>query len=143
VRNQRQQFDSKYAALYHPWPLIDQPFPTTAAAPPEFAIPPSGHVVGVIARTDIERGVHKAPANEVVRGVLGLQRVLNRDQQDLLNPSPTNINVIRDFRTESRGIRVYGARCITYDTDWKYLNVRRLMLFIEKSINIGLQWVVF
>jgi Bacteriophage tail sheath protein len=143
VRNQRQQFDSKYAALYHPWLLIDQPFPTNAAAPPEFAIPPSGHVIGVIARTDIERGVHKAPANEVVRGVLGLQRVLNRDQQDLLNPSPTNINVIRDFRTESRGIRVYGARCITYDTDWKYLNVRRLMIFIEKSINVSLQWVVF
>jgi uncharacterized protein len=143
VRNQRQQFDTKYAALYHPWLLVPQPFPASAAAPPEFPIPPSGHVVGVIARTDIERGVHKAPANEVLLGIVGLRRLLNKEQHDLLNPSPTNINVIRDFRPESRGLRVYGGRCITSDTDWKYLNVRRLLIFIEKSINIGLQWVVF
>ena len=87
--------------------------------------------------------MHKAPANEVLLGIVGLRRVLNKEQHDLLNPSPTNINVIRDFRHESRGLRVYGGRCITSDTDWKYLNVRRLLIFIEKSINIGLQWVVF
>jgi phage tail sheath protein FI len=143
VLTQRQQYDTKYAALYHPWLLVSQPFPASAATPPEFAIPPSGHVLGVFARTDIERGVHKAPANEVVRGVLGLQRTLNKQQHDILNPSPYNINVIRDFRHDSRGIRVYGGRCITSDTDWKYVNVRRLILFIERSLNIGLHWVVF
>jgi phage tail sheath protein FI len=139
VQFQRQQFDTKYAALYHPWLLI----PLTQAPPPDFPIAPSGHVVGIYARTDIDRGVHKAPANEVVRGVIGLQRVLNKEQQDILNPYPVNINVIRDFRPVNRGIRVYGGRVITSDSDWKYVNVRRLLIFIEASIDRGLQWVVF
>jgi phage tail sheath protein FI len=144
VQNQRQQFDTKYAALYHPWLLLPDPFPTSLTNSADFPIPPSGHVVGIYARTDIERGVHKAPANEVVRGgILGLQRVLNKEQQDMLNPSPSNINVIRDFRDNNRGIRVYGGRCITSDPDMKYVNVRRLLIFIEASIDRGLQWVVF
>ncbi len=143
IQLQRQQFDTKYAALYHPWLLIPDPYPVTVSAPPDLPIPPSGHVVGVYARTDIERGVHKAPANEVVRGVIGLQRLLNKEQQDILNPYPVNINVIRDFRTNNRGIRVYGGRVITSDSDWKYVNVRRLLIFIEASIDRGLQWVVF
>ncbi len=143
VQQQRQQFDTKYAALYHPWMLIEDPFPTNLAKISEFAIPPSGHVVGVYARTDIDRGVHKAPANEVVRGILGLQRILNKAEQDILNPFPVNINVIRDFRLDNRSIRVWGGRVITSDTDWKYVNVRRLLIFIEKSIDRGLQWVVF
>jgi phage tail sheath protein FI len=143
VQNQRQQFDTKYAALYHPWLLIPDPYPASLTRIVEYAIPPSGHVVGIYARTDIERGVHKAPANEVVRGVLGLQRVLNKEQQDILNPYPVNINVIRDFRPNNRGIRVFGGRCITSDSDWKYVNVRRLLIFIEASIDRGLQWVVF
>lgn len=143
IQLQRQQFDTKYAALYHPWLLIPDPYPVTPSAPPDFPIPPSGHVVGIYARTDIERGVHKAPANEVVRGVVGLQRLLNKEQQDILNPYPVNINVIRDFRTNNRGIRVFGGRVITSDSDWKYVNVRRLLLFIEESIDRGLQWVVF
>jgi phage tail sheath protein FI len=143
VINQRQQFDTKYAAIYHPWLLISPPFPASAAQPDEYPIPPSGHVVGIYARTDIERGVHKAPANEVVRGVVGLQRLLNKGEHDILNPYPTNINVIRDFRPNNRGIRVYGGRVITSDPDWKYVNVRRLLIFIEASINRGLQWVVF
>jgi phage tail sheath protein FI len=143
VINQRQQFDTKYAAIYHPWLLIPPPFPTSPGAPDEYPIPPSGHVVGVYARTDIERGVHKAPANEVVRGVVGLQRLLNKGEHDILNPYPVNINVIRDFRSNSRGIRVYGGRVITSDSDWKYVNVRRLLIFIEASLNRGLQWVVF
>ena len=67
-------------------------------------------MVGIYARTDIERGVHKAPANEVVRGITGLQRILNKEQHDILNPYPVNINVIRDFRDNNRGIRVYGGR---------------------------------
>lgn len=143
VQLQRQQFDTKYAALYHPWLLIPDPHPTTQGTVAEFPIPPSGHMVGIYARTDIERGVHKAPANEVVRGVTGLQRLLNKEQQDILNPFPVNINVIRDFRPVNRGIRVYGGRCITSDSDWKYVNVRRLLIFIESSVDRGLQWVVF
>lgn len=143
VQNQRQQFDTKYAALYHPWLLIPDPYPTNPAQPAEYPIPPSGHMLGVYARTDIERGVHKAPANEVVRGIIGLQRLLNKEQHDILNPYPVNINVIRDFRDNNRGIRVYGGRVITSDSDWKYVNVRRLLIFIEASIDRGLQWVVF
>jgi hypothetical protein len=143
VITQRQQFDTKYAALYHPWLLIPPPFPASAAVADEYPIPPSGHVVGIYARTDIERGVHKAPANEVVRGIVGLQRLLNKGEHDILNPYPVNINVIRDFRPNSRGIRVYGGRVITSDSDWKYVNVRRLLIFIEASLNRGLQWVVF
>lgn len=143
VQAQRQQFDTKYAALYHPWLLITDPYPQAIGAAPDYPVPPSGHVLGIYARTDIERGVHKAPANEVVRGVIGLQRVLNKEQHDILNPYPVNINVIRDFRPNNRGIRVYGGRCITSDSDWKYVNVRRLLIFIEASIDRGLQWVVF
>jgi hypothetical protein len=144
VQSQRQQFDTKYAALYYPWLMVDDPRPVAPGRPTEMAIPPSGHVLGVYARTDIERGVHKAPANEVVRGgVLRLSRTLNKSEQDLLNPSPVNINVIRDFRRDERGIRVWGGRVITSDTDWKYVNVRRLLIMIEKSIDRGLQWVVF
>lgn len=143
IRDQRQQFDTKYAALYHPWLVIPDPYPDALGVVPDYPIPPSGHVVGIYARTDVERGVHKAPANEVVRGVTGLQRILNKEQHDLLNPYPVNINVIRDFRPNNRGIRVYGGRVITSDSDWKYVNVRRLLIFIEASIDRGLQWVVF
>ena len=143
VQVQRQQFDTKYAALYHPWLVIPEPYPLNPALPADYPVPPSGHMVGIYARTDIERGVHKAPANEVVRGVTGLQRLLNKEQHDILNPYPVNINVIRDFRSNNRGIRVYGGRVITSDSDWKYVNVRRLLIFIEASIDRGLQWVVF
>jgi phage tail sheath protein FI len=143
VQSQRQQFDTKYAALYHPWLSIPDPYPVTLSRIQDYAIPPSGHVVGIYARVDVERGVHKAPANEVVRGIVGLQRLLNKEQQDILNPYPVNINVIRDFRLHNRGIRVFGGRVITSDSDWKYVNVRRLLIFIEASIDRGLQWVVF
>jgi phage tail sheath protein FI len=131
---QRQQFDTKYAALYYPW-LI--------ALDSGLVIPPSGHVMGVYARTDVDRGVHKAPANEVVSQIRELTRTLNKGQHDILNPYPVNINVIRDFRPDNRGIRVWGGRVITSDPDWKYVNVRRLLIFIEASIDRGLQWVVF
>jgi len=143
VRAQRQNFDTKYAALYHPWLLVPQPFPTVPGPTPAYPIPPSGHTLGIYARTDIERGVHKAPANEVVRGILGLQRTLSKGEHDILNPYPVNINVIRDFRPNNRGIRAWGGRVITSDSDWKYVNVRRLLIFIEHSLERGLQWVVF
>lgn len=143
VQNLRQQYDTKYAAIYYPWVTIPDPFPQTTARAPELPIPPSGHMLGVYARTDIERGVHKAPANEVVRGIVGLRRLITKEQQDILNPFPVNINVIRDFRSDNRGLRVYGGRVITSDSDFKYVNVRRLLIFIEHSLDQGLQWVVF
>jgi uncharacterized protein len=143
VMAQRQQFDTKYAALYYPWLTIDDPYPTNLNNIAPFAIPPSGHVAGIYARVDNDQGVQKAPANEVVSGITGLQRTLYKAQQDILNPYPVNINVIRDFRSNDRGIVVYGARVITSDTDWKYVNVRRLLIFIEHSLLLGLQWAVF
>jgi uncharacterized protein len=143
IQSQRQQYDTKYAGLYHPWLLVPDPFPTNLSRIADYPIPPSGHVVGIYARVDTDRGVHKAPANEVVRGITGLQRTLNKGEQDILNPFPVNINVIRDFRSNNRGLRVFGARVITSDPDWKYINVRRLLIFIESSIDRGLQWVVF
>jgi uncharacterized protein len=140
VQAQRQQFDTRYAALYYPWLLVAEPFPANLAQVAEDAIPPSGHVLGIYARTD----VHRAPANANVRGpVLRLSRTLQKREHDLLNPSPVNINVIRDFRPDNRGIRVWGARVVTADPDWRYVNVRRLLIYIEKSIDVGLQWVVF
>ncbi|MEJ7598216.1 MAG: phage tail sheath C-terminal domain-containing protein [Kofleriaceae bacterium] len=143
ITAQRQQFDTKYAAFYHPWLTIPDPFPTNLASVAQYPIPPSGHILGIYARTDERRGVHKAPANEVVGGMTGLTRYLNQAEQDVLNAYPVNIDVIRDFRVNNRGIRVWGARVITSDTDWKYVNVRRLLIFIEDSIDRGLQWVVF
>lgn len=143
VQNQRQAFDSKYAALYHPWLTIPEPLPANIATIRQMPIPPSGHLMGIYARTDNTRGVHKAPANEVVRGITGLTRSLNKREHDILNPFPRNINVVRDFREANRGLRVWGARCITSDGDYKYVNVRRLMIFLESSIDRGLQWVVF
>ncbi|NVD97963.1 phage tail sheath subtilisin-like domain-containing protein [Massilia sp. BJB1822] len=140
----RQNYDTKHAAMYYPWLTISDPLPANLSAVAEVAVPPSGHVAGIYARTDIERGVHKAPANEVVRGgIAGLRRYLNKAEHDLLNPFPVNINVIRDFRPENRAIRVWGARVLTSDPDYKYVPVRRLMLFLEKSIERNLNWVVF
>ena len=100
-------------------------------------------MLGIYARVDNERGVHKAPANEVVRGIMGLTRYFTKGEQDILNPYPVNINVVRDFRPNNRAIRVWGARCITSDSDFKYVNVRRLLIFLEDSIDRGLQYVVF
>jgi uncharacterized protein len=143
VQNHRQQFDSNYAALYHPWLTIADPFPSTPVLVRQYPIPPSGHVLGVMARVDNERGVHKAPANEVVRGIAGLTRYFTKGEQDILNPYPVNINLIRDFRPNNRALRIWGARCLTSDDEMKYVNVRRLLIFIEDSIDRGLQWVVF
>ena len=143
VRLQRQQFDTKYAALYYPWLTIPDPMPDNLANIGIFELPPSGHVLGLIARVDNERGVHKAPANEVVRGITGITRILQKAEHEILNPSPVNVNVIRDFRPDGRSIRLFGARCITSDQEHKYVNVRRLLIFLEQSIERGLQWVVF
>ncbi len=143
IQAQRQSFDSKFAALYYPWLTIPDPMPTNLAVVSDFPLPPSGHVVGIYARVDDARGVFKAPANEVVQGITGLTRTLVKGDQDVLNPSPTNINVIRDFRPDGRGIRVWGARVITSDDNYKYVPVKRLMMFIEQSLDVGLQDIVF
>ncbi len=127
-------YDSKYATLYWPWIKVFDPLSGQAAF-----VPPSGHMAGVWGRSDDTRGVHKAPANEVVRGVLSLETTITKSEHDLLNP--VGINVIRAF--PGRGIRVWGARTLSSDPSWRYLNVRRLFNYIEGSILNGTQWVVF
>jgi phage tail sheath protein FI len=143
VQAQRQQFDTKFAAIYYPWFTIDDPFPINLSNIQDFPLPPSGFITGIYAATDEARGVFKAPANVVVQGITGLTATLDDGDQDVLNPSPTNINVIRDFRRSGRGIRVWGARVMTSDANYNYVPVKRLMMFIEQSLDIGLQDVVF
>jgi phage tail sheath protein FI len=143
LQAQRQQFDTKYAALYYPWLRVPDPFSALVSSPPDISVPPSGHMLGVYARTDVTRGVHKAPANEVINGITGFQRSITKGEQDILNPYPSNINVLRDFRDHFRGLRSWGGRVITSDPEWKYVNVRRLFIFVERSLELGLQWVVF
>ncbi len=133
-RQETAGYDSKYAALYYPW--IKTFDPATGHAR---LVPPSGHVAGIWARNDAERGVHKAPANEVVRGAVDLELQITRGEQDLLNP--IGVNCIRAF--PGRGIRVWGARTLSSDPAWRYLNIRRYFNYLEESILIGTQWVVF
>ena len=134
VANFRDMYDSTYAAMYHPWL---QMFDAGAKRPAYF--PPSGAMAGIFARSDNERGVHKAPANEVVRGCTGLSCSYNNGEQDILNP--VGVNLIRAF--PGRGIRVWGARTISSNGLWKYINVRRLFIYVEESIKASTNWVVF
>jgi phage tail sheath protein FI len=138
VLAQRQHYSSSYAALYTPWVTVPHPFPPNLNRIEPFPLPPSGPMMGLFARVDNDRGVHKAPANEPLRGITGLVRYLNQGEQDILNPS--YINAIRRF--DNRGIRAFGARTMADDPSWKYISVRRLLLFIEQSIDLGLQWAV-
>jgi phage tail sheath protein FI len=127
--------------LYHPHIEIFDPTerPAQGAPPKRLLLPPSGFVTGIYARSDIERGVHKAPANEVVRGLTKFEANINKARQDVLNPE--GINALRFF--EGRGNRVWGARTMSSDPEWKYVNVRRLFIYIEHSIDKGTQWAVF
>jgi phage tail sheath protein FI len=127
-------YDSSYAALYYPWITVDDPILNRPVN-----IPPSGHIAGIWARNDNTHGVHKAPANEIVRGAVGLAYNTTKGEQDTLNPN--GVNCIRAF--PGRGIRVWGARTLTSDPAWRYINVRRLFNYVEKSIENGTQWVVF
>ncbi|MFZ0548388.1 MAG: phage tail sheath subtilisin-like domain-containing protein [Candidatus Promineifilaceae bacterium] len=129
-------FDSSYAALYYPWIEIAD---LSGRGSTTKLVPPSGHVVGIYNRTDSERGVHKAPANEVVRGAINLEIKLSRGEQDTLNPF--GINCIRAF--PGQGIRVWGARTLSSDGSWRYINVRRLFILVGASLDAGMQWVVF
>ncbi len=136
-RSQVAMYDSAFAAMYYPWVKVSNPVPTNGDE--EILIPPSGHVAGLWARTDETRGVWKAPANDTLRGVLDVERNITKAEQGLLNP--IGINCIRPFGT--RGIRVWGARTLSSNTDWTYINVRRLFNMVETTIMDGTQWVVF
>jgi len=147
-----------FGAMYVPWLKITKPSWFTGdqdhiqvtgpnrrklqkASKSEVFVPPSGHIAGIMSRVDTERGVHKAPANELVMGITGLTQNINRIEQGQYNDR--GINVIREFK--DRGIRVWGARTLATKSDpsWKYINVRRLFIMIEQSIMIGSQWSVF
>ncbi len=134
IRAMRAQFDSSYAALYYPWVRILDPVTQR-----EVSMPPSGFVSGIYARNDINRAVYKAPANEVVNLALGFETMLNKSQQEVLNPE--GINCFRFF--EGRGYRLWGARTISSDPEWKYVNLRRYFAYLEHSIDKGTQWAVF
>lgn len=134
VINHREIVDSTYAALYHPWLQVFDPLDKK-----NVMIPPSGSVMGIYARSDNSRGVHKAPANEVVRGCTGLECQFNKGEQDILNPK--GVNLIRTF--PGQGIRIWGARTASSDGSWKYINVRRLFIYIEESIKANTNWAVF
>jgi phage tail sheath protein FI len=134
INNIRPPQDTTFAAFYFPWikvfnPLINQ----------DSRIPPSGHIAGIYAKTDVERGVFKAPANEVVVGARSVEFQVTKREQDILNPR--GVNCIRVF--PARGIRVWGARTASTNTLWKYINVRRYFLYVGESIDEGTQWVVF
>ena len=133
----RQVLDTEYAALYYPWCITVDP-----STSQNVHVPPSGLMAGIYAGTDVNRGVHKAPANVVIRGINlvgGLAADITKREQDVLNP--VGINALRFF--PGLGERVWGARTLSSDTDWKYINVRRLFIYAEKSIFNGTQWVVF
>lgn len=142
VQGQKEDVVSEkgYSALYYPW--IKVPIETVEGGNlkmiQEF-MPPSGYIAGIYARSDTERGVHKAPANEIIRGALEIKLPITKGEQDILNPK--GINCIRAF--PGRGIRVWGARTTASNSLWKYVNVRRLFLYLEESIDEGTQWVVF
>jgi phage tail sheath protein FI len=134
VRAMRAQLDSTYGALYYPWVRVIDPLSQR-----EIYTPPSGYVAGIFARNDINRAVYKAPANEVVNLAVGFERFLNKSQQEVLNPE--GINCFRFF--EGRGMRLWGARTISSDPEWKYVNLRRYFIYLERSIDKGTQWAVF
>nr|WP_169806335.1 phage tail sheath subtilisin-like domain-containing protein [Herbidospora sakaeratensis] len=135
----REQLTSErgYAALYYPWLVISDP-----AGRGTFAVPPSGHLAGVYARSDARHGVHKAPANEPVAGAFGVTRALDAAELGELNDA--GVNVIQAFAGNARPM-VWGARTTAprHETAWRYVNVRRLFLFIEESLQEGLRWAVF
>ena len=134
VSAMRGTIDSTHAALYYPWIHVLDPITQV-----EIDLPPSGYVAGIYARNDVNRAVYKAPANEVVTGAIGFERLLNKAQQEVLNP--LGVNCFRFF--EGRGYRLWGARTVSSDPEWKYVNVRRYFAYLEHSIDRGTQWAVF
>lgn len=141
ARETRSFIDSTRAALYYPWVVVANPLarPGDESIKRELALPPSGFVTGIYARTDVDRGVWKPPANEVVRGALRFEAELSHGQQEVLNPE--GVNCLRFF--PGRGYRVWGARTASSDPEWKYVNVRRYFIYLERSIDRSTQWAVF
>jgi len=129
-------FNSTYAALYYPWIYVTDP-----VTGKRLLFPPSGAVLGAYSATDVRRGVHKAPAGieHPLRAAVDIERIITKGEHDVLNPE--GINVIRSF--PAAGIVLWGARTVSADPEWRYINVRRLFLFLEESIEKGTQWVVF
>jgi len=141
VREVRSKIDSSYAALYYPWVVVANPLhrPGDPRQPAEISLPPSAFLCGIYGRNDNQRGVYKAPANEVVLGALRFERDINFAQQEVLNP--LGINCLRFF--PGRGYRVWGARTTSSDPEFKYVNVRRYFNYLEASIERSTQWAVF
>jgi hypothetical protein len=133
----RSRFDSKYAALYHPWLRIVDPLQSASSLTRD--LPPCGHVAGQYARNDLETGVHKAPANKPIEWASGVTLTMHDAVHGMLNIA--GINVLRTL--PGRGIRILGARTLSSDPDWRYVNVRRLLMMIEKAIDYATQWATF
>lgn len=129
-------FDSSYAALYYPWIQIAD---ISGNGKTSKYVPPSGAIAGIYNRTDADRGVHKAPANDTILGAIDLELQISKGEQDLLNP--IGVNCLRIF--PGRGVRVWGARTLSSSGAWRYVNVRRLFIMVEASLDSGMQWVVF
>ncbi len=129
-------FDTSYAALYYPWIEVAD---LSGSGSTTKLVPPSGHIIGLYNRTDANRGVHKAPANDVLLGAINVEFKVSKGEQDVLNP--LGVNCIRSF--PARGIRVWGARTLSSNGAWRYINIRRLFILVEASMDTGLAWVVF
>ena len=140
VRLERARIDSSRAAMYYPWVTVANPLARPGSTEKrEIQLPPSGFICGIYARNDAEKSVAKAPANEVVRSALRFERTINFAENQLLNP--LGVNCLRFF--PGRGYRVWGARTVSSDPEWKYVNVRRYFNYLEASIDRGTQWAVF
>jgi uncharacterized protein len=129
-------FDTSYAAIYYPWIEVAD---LSGGGSTTKLLPPSGHLAGIYNRTDSDRGVHKAPANDTILGAISLETLISKGMQDVLNP--IGVNCIRAF--PGRGIRVWGARTLSSNGSWRYVNVRRLFIMVEASMEVSLRWVVF
>ncbi|HTV73857.1 MAG TPA: fibronectin type III domain-containing protein [Candidatus Acidoferrales bacterium] len=141
IITQRGNYDSEYGALYYPWICIEDPTPPNPNNVGTVNLSPSPFQMGITARVDINRGVYKAPANEIVQTAIAFSHPIDQGTQDVLNP--LGINCYRDFSAENYGLRIWGARTVSSNGQWKYINIRRLFQYIEASIQYGTEWVVF
>jgi phage tail sheath protein FI len=137
VRAWRSRFDSKYAAFYYPWLRVVDPLRSAISITRD--LPPSGHVAGQYARNDFQFGVHKAPANSPMVWVQDVTIAIADEAHGLLNP--IGVNAVRPLA--GRGIRIFGARTVSSDPNWRFVNVRRLLMMIEKAIDVATQWATF